>query len=164
MTDAKIDWESFLAAATPLQWVEQVAAILAALALGYLFTRLLFRRVPGSSRWQFARHDAGRVVFAFFTLLLMGTAELVLRRFFEPVILVNTAKALLWALFVIRLAVFLLGQIIPEGAFLRLALRIIATVAWIGVVLHVTGLLPDVIDALDNIGFSLGKNKQKVSR
>jgi len=57
----------------------------------------------------------------------------------------------------------MLSQIIPKGAFLRLALRIIATIAWIGVVLHVTGLLPDVIDALENIGFSAGKGKQRVT-
>jgi small-conductance mechanosensitive channel len=164
-----VDWSSipsFLmdatGSATPLQWLWQVLAIAAALVIGYLFTRLVCRRVPPDHGWRFGKHDIGRVIFPFAALLLTGLAELVLGRF-QPVSLVNAAKALLWALFVIRLAVFVLSAIIPEGALLRAAVRIIAGIAWIGVVLHVTGLLPDVIDALNDIGFKVGKNKQEVT-
>ena len=157
---------SFLAdaasSATPLEWLWQALAVAAALALAYLFTRLVCRRVPGDRGWQFGKRDIGRVVFPFTALVLVGIAELVLARF-QDITLVNAVKALLWALFVIRLAVFMLGAIIPEGAFLRTAVRIIAGIAWIGVVLHVTGLLPDVIDALNNIGITVGKDKQKVT-
>jgi len=56
-----------------------------------------------------------------------------------------------------------LGHIIPEGAFLRTAVRVIAWIAWIAVVLHVTGLLPDVIDALNDVGFTLGKDNQRLT-
>jgi small-conductance mechanosensitive channel len=37
--------------------------------------------------------------------------------------------------------------------------RIIAWVAWIAVALHVTGVLPEVLDALDDIGFTVGKTR-----
>jgi small-conductance mechanosensitive channel len=50
----------------------------------------------------------------------------------------------------------MLGHVLPEGAFLRTVVRAVAWVAWIAVVLHVTGLLPDVIDTLDDVGFTLG--------
>jgi small-conductance mechanosensitive channel len=169
MTRPDIDWgsiPSFLADAagnaTPLQWLWQAVAVAGALGIGYAATRLVCRRMPGAPRWRFTRGDVGRVVFPLFALILAGAAELALARF-QPVVLVNVAKSLLLALLVIRLAVFMLGQIIPEGAFLRSALRIIAGIAWIGVVLHVTGLLPDVIDALDDIGFTVGKGKQHVT-
>jgi len=164
-----VDWSSipsFLmdaaGSATPLQWLWQALAAVIALALGYALTRLVCRRIPGQTHWRFGKRDIGRVIFAFLALVFMGIAELVLARF-QPVMLVNAAKALLWALLVIRVAVFMLGAIIPEGAFLRAAVRIIAGIAWIGVLLHVTGLLPDVIDALDNIGITVGKNKQQVT-
>jgi len=169
MTNPDIDWSSvpaFLAdaagGATPLQWLWQAITVLAALLLAYLLTRLVCRRFPGQAGWRFGPREIGRVVFPLLALTLMAVCELALGRF-QPVALVNVAKALLWALFVIRLAVFMLAQIIPEGAFLRSAVRIIAGVAWIGVVLHVTGLLPDVIAALDDIGFTVGKNKQHVT-
>ncbi len=58
---------------------------------------------------------------------------------------------------------FVLGHVIAEGAFQRGVVRIVHWAAWIGVVLHVTGLLPDVIAALDDIGFTVGKSKQHVT-
>ncbi len=165
-----IDWSSipaFIAdaagGATPLQWLWQAVAIVAALALGYLLTRLACARLPDRHPgWRFGKRDIGRVVFPLFTLVLLGIAEFAFGRF-QPATLVNVAKSLVLAMLVIRVAVFMLAQIIPEGAFLRSAVRIIAGIAWIGVVLHVTGLLPDVISALDDIGFTVGKGKQRVT-
>ena len=166
-----VDWSSipaFLAdaasGATRLEWLWQAIAVVVALVLGYLFTRLVCRRVhdrvhPG---WRFGKREIGRVVFPLVTLVLLGVAEFALDRF-QTATLVNVVKSLVLALLVIRIAVFMLGQIIPEGAFLRSAVRIIAGIAWIGVLLHVTGLLPDVIDALDDIGFTMGKGRQRVT-
>jgi small-conductance mechanosensitive channel len=77
--------------------------------------------------------------------------------------LVNLVKSLVLALAIIRIAVYILGHIIPEGAFLRTVVRIIAWIAWIAVVLHVTGLLGDVIDALNDVGFTIGASKQRVT-
>lgn len=170
MTKPDIDWGSipaFLADAaggsTPLQWLWQALAIAAALVVSYAFTRLVCKRLPGhKDRWRFGRREVGRVVFPLAGLVLLGVAEFALGRL-QDVTLVNVAKSLMLALLVIRLAVFMLGQIIPEGAFLRAAVRIIAGIAWIGVLLHVTGVLPDVISALDDIGFTVGKGRQRVT-
>jgi small-conductance mechanosensitive channel len=60
-------------------------------------------------------------------------------------------------------AIYVLGHVLPHGAPLQRAVRGIAFVAWVAVALHVTGLLPEVLDALDSVGITLGKNKQRIT-
>lgn len=148
--------------ATPAEWLWQLAAIGAALLLGRFVSSEVCHHIRTSPRWKFGKGDFERVAFPLFTLGFMALAELVLGRF-QAALLVNIAKSLLVALAVIRLAVYVLGHILPEGAFLRTVVRVIAWVAWIGVVLHATGLLPDVIAALNDVGFTVGASKQRVT-
>jgi len=54
--------------------------------------------------------------------------------------------------------VYVLGHVIPEGGFQRAVIRIVQWAAWIVAVLYVTGLLPEVVAALDAHGFSVGKH------
>jgi len=148
--------------ATPAEWLWQLAVVAAALALGFYVSRAVCHRIRSSPRWKFGKGDFERVAFPLFTLGFVAIGELVLGRF-QTVVLVNIVKSLLIALVVIRAAVYVLGHILPEGAFLRTAVRVIAWIAWIAVVLHVTGLLPDVIGALDDVGITIGKSKQRVT-
>ena len=150
------------ASATPAEWLWQLVAIVAALLLGRLTSIEVCRHIRASPRWKFGKGDFERVAFPLFTLLFAAFAELVLGRF-QAAVLVNIVKSLLIALAIIRAAMYVLGHILPEGAFLRSVVRGIAWIAWIAVVLHVTGLLPDVIDALNDVGFTLGKSQQRVT-
>jgi small-conductance mechanosensitive channel len=148
--------------ATPSEWLWQLAAVALCLALGFYTSRAVCHRIRSTPRWKFGKGDFERVAFPLFTLGFIALAELALARY-QTVVLVNIVKSLLVALVAIRAAVYILGHIIPEGAFLRTVVRGIAWIAWIAVVLHVTGLLPDVISALDDVGITLGKTKQKVT-
>ncbi len=148
--------------ATPAEWLWQLGAVAAALLVGRYVSHAVCRRIKASSRWKFGKGDFERVAFPLLALLFVAVAEAALQRF-QSVALVNLVKSLLGALAVIRAAVYVLGHIIPEGALLRSAVRIIAWIAWIAVVLHVTGLLPDVVAALDEVGVSVGKSHQRVT-
>jgi small-conductance mechanosensitive channel len=159
LTDVVTDMAS---SASPSEWLWQLAAIALCLALGFYTSRAVCHRIRSSPRWKFGKGDFERVAFPLFTLGFVALAELILARY-QTVVLVNIAKSLLIALAAIRAAVYILGHIIPEGAFLRTVVRAIAWIAWIAVVLHVTGLLPDVIAAMDDVGITLGKSKQKVT-
>jgi small-conductance mechanosensitive channel len=161
--DAAVDFvRDAVASATPAEWLWQLAAIGIALILGFFTSRAVCHRIHGTPRWKFGKGGFERVALPVFTLAFVALAEIILGRF-QGVVLVNVVKSLLMALAIIRAAVFILGHILPEGAFLRIAVRAIAWVAWIAVVLHVTGLLPDVVDALNDIGFTIGKSKQHVT-
>jgi small-conductance mechanosensitive channel len=149
--------------ATPAQWAAQFAIVAVAIGIGWLVSRSVCGRVRVSPRWRFGAGEFRRVAFPFFALVLVWTAKLVMQQFTQPVPLLEVTVSLLVAFLLIRLAVYILGHVLPHGATLRLVVRIIAWVAWIGVALHITGLLPEVLEALDDIGFTLGKQKTRVT-
>jgi len=148
--------DDLASSASPAEWLWQAGAVGVCLLVGAYLSHVACGRIRATSRWRFGKGGFERVAFPLFTLVLVAIAEALLRRF-QSVGLVNVAKSLLVALVVIRAAVYVLGYIVPEGAFLRTVVRAIAWFAWVAVVLHVTGLLPDVIAALGDIGFTLGK-------
>ena len=133
-----------------------------AVALGWLFARVICHKVPASNRWKFGKGDFERVAFPAFTLLFMWIGKRVLERLHDTYALeIVLSLVVAWAL--IRIAIYVLGHIIPEGGFQRGVIRIVAIVAWAVVILHILGLLPEVLDALDSHGISIGKNKAQIT-
>ena len=59
----------------------------------------------------------------------------------------------------IRLALHGLRQVFAPSRWLHGSERIIAFAVWIGFALHLTGLLPGLLDAMDAIGFHVGKQR-----
>ena len=148
--------------ATPLEWGLQVAVVVCAYALGWAVAHLLCARVKPWPRWKFGEGDFERVAFPMATFVFLWVGKFFLGRA-QSVPVLDIVEALLVAWMAIRVAVYVLSHVLPHGVFLNTVLRIIAWIAWIAVALHVTGLLGDVIDALDSVGFTLGKNKQRVT-
>ena len=148
--------------ASPQQWAAEVGAVAFAVVVGWALARAVCRRVKPSSRWKFGEGDFERVAIPLFIWLLLFAAKIVLGRF-QPTPLLEILDTLLVAWLAIRLAVYVLGHILPPGAFLRSAVRTIAWVAWIAVLLQVTGLLGEVLEALDEIGFSAGKDRGRIT-
>ena len=73
--------------------------------------------------------------------------------------LLHLAVALLTAAILIRLVVVMLHQVFAPSGWRDALIRFIATAVWIGVALHVTGLLPDLLQLLDALGFNAGKQR-----
>jgi small-conductance mechanosensitive channel len=147
--------------ATPLEWALQAGAIVAAFALGWSIAHLLCARVKLSTRWKFGEGDFERVAFPLSAFLFLWLSKFFLGRV-QPTGLLDIAESLLFAWLAIRVAVYILGHILP-GAMLQRVVRIFAIIAWIAVALHITGLLGDVIDALDAVGITIGKDKQRIT-
>jgi small-conductance mechanosensitive channel len=148
--------------ATPLEWALQAGAIVAAFALGWSIAHLLCARVKLSPRWKFGEGDFERVAFPLSAFVFLWVAKVFLGRT-QPVGMLEIAETLLFAWLAIRLAVYILGHIIPHGAFLQRVIRTFAVIAWIAVALHIMGLLGDIIDALDAVGITVGKNQQRIT-
>ncbi|MGE5093533.1 MAG: mechanosensitive ion channel domain-containing protein [Betaproteobacteria bacterium] len=148
--------------ATPLEWALQAGAIVVAFALGWVAAHLVCARVKLSPRWKFGEGDFERVAFPLSAFLFLWVAKFFLGRV-QPVGMLEIAEALLFAWLAIRLAVYILGHVLPHGAFLQRVIRIFAIIAWIVVALHIMGLLDELIDAMDVVGITVGKNKQRVT-
>jgi len=158
MTPLERALEAFATQAATPKGALQLAVIAAGLALGWLVARTLRRRVPEKPVWAFGAGGFHRVAFPLAALALIWGAGLALRRL-QATPFVDLAIALLVAFALIRLAVYMLRSILPEGAFLRGSERTIAIAMWVGVALHLVGILPEVWEALDDIAFTAGKQR-----
>lgn len=143
-----------------LLWQAGVAAC--AVALGYFTARGVCRRIRPSPSWKFGEGDFERVAYPLFTWIYLFAGKLILQQH-QRTALLEILQSLLVAWIVIRVAVYVLGHVLAQGGFLRGSIRTIALVAWLGVALHVTGLMPEVIGTLDDIGITVGKDKQRIT-
>ncbi|HZZ91746.1 MAG TPA: mechanosensitive ion channel domain-containing protein [Usitatibacter sp.] len=144
-----------------IAWQVGLAAV--SLLLGYWTARVVCREADFSHRrWKFGEGNFEHVASPLAALGYTAIATLILGKY-QSTALLDIQRSLLVALLVIRVAVYVLRHIFPHGTALRRAIRVIAWVAWVSVALHVTGLLPDVIDALDSVGITVGKGQQDIT-
>ncbi len=148
--------------ASPAGWLWQVGVAAVGMVLGFYAARVVCRQIPRSEKWKFGAGDFERVAYPLFVTLFMWIGKLILDRF-QTTVLLHMLLSLTLAWAVIRLAGYVLGHILPQGSFLRASIRTIAWIAWIAVLLHLTGLSDDVVDALEAVGFSVGKDKQRIT-
>jgi small-conductance mechanosensitive channel len=143
-------------------WLWQIGVGAVAVGLGWLIARAAFRWVKPSPRWKFGEGDFERVAFPALAWMFVLIGRAALARH-QAVALLDILAVALIASIVIRLAVYVLGHVLPKGEFLRKVIRFVAWVAWIAVILQVTGLLPEVIGTLDHVGFTSTKSHQRYS-
>ncbi len=132
MTPLQKTLEEFAAHATAPRGATQLAIILAGLAIGWLASSALRRRVAAHNLWKFGAGGFDRVAFPLTALALIWGARILLRRAW-PTPFVDLAISLLVAFAVIRFAVYVLRHILPDGAFLRGSEKTIAIAMWAGI-------------------------------
>jgi hypothetical protein len=127
----------------------QAGVLALCLALAWWLARLLQWRAPDSSRMALKRGAAvyRRVVFPLLAMLLMLAGRAALGSWHSTNLL-SVAIPLFGALAGINFAVYLLRLAFAQAAWLDSFERTIATVAWIALALHLTGLLPEMISWL----------------
>ena len=136
----------------------------AAVELGVLASCLVaawvvVRLVRGSrqdpdSVW-FGRRIVDGVLFPILALAFGFGAKLALGGVLKPAIF-RIAIPILLSLVVIRLSVRVLRASFPATPWVRSVERSISWIAWIAVVLWVTGILPLMLDAMDDVRWKLG--------
>ena len=141
-------------------WQAGVAAV--AMVLGWYAARVVCRQISPSPKWKFGAGGFERVAYPLFAAGFMFAGKLILQRF-QPTFLLHILLTLTLAWVVIRVAAYVLGHILPQGSFLRASIRAISWIAWIAVALHITGLSGEVLEALDDVGFAVGKDKQRIT-
>ncbi|HEX4780012.1 MAG TPA: mechanosensitive ion channel domain-containing protein [Usitatibacter sp.] len=156
--------DAVIEASTPGDLVVQAALAAAGIGLAWMVARAVCARVPANPRWKFGRGDFERVAFPLLSLLFVWLAKTVISAFQDtdtgPM---EVVLSLLLAFTVIRAASYILGHVLPEGGFQRAIIRAVVFVAWLLVILHLIGLLPEVLSSLDAHGVVVGKNKQEVT-
>jgi small-conductance mechanosensitive channel len=140
----------------------QVGALAVCILIGWGLTRRYNRRAHSHAPLDVTQAlgigSMQRLLFPLSTLVLVMTAKTILRHWHSTHLL-NVAAALLLAMALIRIAIYVLRHTFAQGAWLRASERWISWLAWIGVAVYLTGLWPFVREALLEIDFTVGKQK-----
>ena len=106
----------------------------------------------------FGRRVFDGVLFPVLALVLAYVAEVVLAGHVKAAVF-RIAIPMLLSLLVIRLSVRVLGATFPGARWVRIVERSISWLAWIAVVLWVTGVLPLLLEAMDDVHWTLGASR-----
>lgn len=136
----------------------QVAAVTLCVAFAWLAARLVRRPAAGEGVWRIGHSGLNRVLFPLFALALLLLARAVLRQW-HHVNLLNVAVPLFGSFVVIRSVVFAVRQAFLPSGWLAAFERMAALLVWSAVALHITGLLPELVGALEHVTFAVGKQK-----
>ena len=133
----------------------ELAVLAGCLALAWALVRLIRGRdAPEDSIW-FGKRIVDGVLFPVLALALAFAAQLALAGTVKPAVF-RLAVPMLVSLVVIRLSVRVLGVTFPAARWVRILERSISWLAWIGVVLWVTGVLPVLMDAMGDVRWKVG--------
>lgn len=142
----------------------QTGVLLICLTLAFLADRMVRGRIDhgaaarAENAWRFGRGGLKRITFPLVALLLVLLARTLLRQWMH-VHLLSLAVPLLGSLAMIRVVFYVLRHTFGNSGWLAPFERIFAMLVWSAVALHILGLLPGLIELLEGIGFSVGKQK-----
>lgn len=142
----------------------QLAVLLVSLLLAWTLNVLVHRRVVhrAPESWKVGVGGFKRALFPVTALVFVYFGKLMLRHWQQHTGLLTLAATLLVAMAVIRLAVYALRYIFAPSSFLKTTENAISGTIWLVVALHLAGLLPEIVQGLEDAGFSIGKNRISV--
>ncbi len=135
--------------------LKELAVLLACIGLAWLVTRQLRRVLNVDGSVLFGQRDVDGVLFPVIALLLALVAREVLRSLLRPA-LFKLAIPILVSLVVIRLTARVLRAALPESRWVVVVERTVSWVAWIAVVLWITGVLPPILEELEGVHWKIG--------
>jgi small-conductance mechanosensitive channel len=112
------------------------------------------RSTPADSIW-FGRRIVDGVFFPVLALVFAYIARVALEATIKPAVF-RVAIPILISLVVLRLSVRVLTRTFPNVGWVRTIERSISWIAWLAVVLWVTGLAPMVLDEMDDVHWKVG--------
>ncbi len=142
----------------------QLAVLVAGLLLAWGFNVLVHRHVvhQAPESWRLGVGGIKRTLFPLTALALICLGRLLLPHWQQHTALLQLATTLLVAMAVIRLAVYALRFIFPPSAILKATENAISGMIWLVVALHFAGVLPEIVQSLEDASFSIGKNRISV--
>jgi len=137
----------------------QIAVLLSCFVLAWGAGRVLqLSRVEADGIWKFGVGGLRRILFPAVALIPLMLSISLLKSWTD-VDLLRLFVPLLVSLLLVRVFFYLLRHVFAQGSIVRPFERTIAVLVWGALVLHVSGLLPGVIDCLDEIAVHVGKQK-----
>jgi small-conductance mechanosensitive channel len=139
----------------------ELAVLLGCLMLAYAALRPLRGRAPQDDSVWFGHSVVDGVLFPLLALMLALLARWALSGQM-PLAVFKLVVPVLLSLAVIRLSSRVLRRAFPDSAVMRNFERSVSWLAWLGVAMWITGLLPLILQELDNITWKFGSTQVTV--
>lgn len=143
----------------------QFAVLLASLGVAWLLQRQLAGRVTSQVGADHApiisASNLSRLMFPLFALILVVLGRWALQHW-HPTHLLNIAIPLLFALALIRIAIYILRRVFHDQQWLHPWERTIGWTIWTVLALHIIGVLPEILGMLDAVAFHVGQQRLSV--
>lgn len=133
----------------------ELGALALCLALAWLIARLVRGTPPLDAPIWLGRRIVDGVLFPLLALLLAFAAKLLLAGVTQVAVF-KLAVPILLSLLLIRISVRVLSVTYPDSRWMRIIERSISWIAWLAVVLWVTGVLPLLFEAMDELRWKIG--------
>ena len=142
----------------------QIAIIIGCALVSYGFNHYLQRIIhdnaqSNSGLRRVALRSSQRILWPFSLAALLAISGFLLRQQQMPSTVLQLLTPIALALGIIRLVVYLLRKAFISSPLMKSAEPVIAVSIWILVMLHLTGWLVPVLDAMDQLAFTLGDSK-----
>ena len=158
------DFEGWLSAFSQPTVALELASLALCAVVAWGLVRMLRQAVGRDERSvMFGRKDIDGVLFPLLLLCLGYGAREVLDRYINVAVLDVGVPALM-ALVAIRTGVKVLQMVFSQSRWARALEQTISWLAWLVMVLWVSGLLPAILNALDQIGWSVGNTHLSVRK
>ncbi|MDD2808567.1 mechanosensitive ion channel domain-containing protein [Rhodoferax sp.] len=160
------DLEGWLQALSKTSVLLELGALVVGVLLAWQVAKLIAKAFPERelNSIMFGRRTVDGVLFPALLLSWAYGAHKVLLLNHVPLALFKLAIPVLLSLLVIRLGVKVLQAAFSETPVVRLLERTISWLAWLAMVLWVSGLLPLVMEELDQISWTVGSSTLSVRK
>jgi len=137
----------------------QAGTLALCLIAAWWLAQLLRWRAPDDSIDALKRGAAAlrRLIFPLLAMLFLFAGRAVLAHWHKTNLL-TVAIPLFGALAGIRFAVYLLRFAFAQGGWLEGFERSISTLVWVAVAMHLTGILPEIVEWLSEVEFTAGRH------
>lgn len=139
-------------------WLWQLGTICAAVALAWLFSYFLRRRLAHAPAASLQRDGVSRVLPPLIVSLLLFLAQAVLHHWM-PVGLIGLGLALALAFTLMCAGQHILRIAFAPSELLQMVQHTLSGIVLIALALHLTGLHREVIQTLDDISLTMGKQR-----
>lgn len=157
--DIQYLWQEMLADLSTPTALWELLIIALALTIAWLVNGALrayvMRNAP--ENWKLGIGGTNRILFPLSSLIIVQTGKVVLAHW-QHTSLLHLVSTLLFAMAVIRLMVYAVRYIIAPGGLLKTLENSISGLIWVALALHLSGLLPQLLQVLEDVKFKVGKH------
>lgn len=141
----------------------QIGVIVLACAIAWMINGAIRAYVMSHApeHWKIGIGTFNRLLFPLSVLSIVLLSKWILGHW-QHTTMLHLASNLLLAMAAVRLAVYAMRYSIAPGGVLKALENTLATLIWVVLALHLSGVLPEMLETLESIKFKIGKNSVNV--